>query len=79
MGLGVAKIFAAASIHVRLCDASLKLSWQGREQLVEWGVYSEEEEERDRLLLERDRCYAALNELLERLPPVEVEQEEDTL
>ncbi len=28
-------------------------------------------EERERLLLERDRRYAALNELLERLPPVE--------
>jgi 3-hydroxybutyryl-CoA dehydrogenase len=30
------------------------------------------DEERERLLLERDRRYAALNELLERLPPVEV-------
>jgi 3-hydroxybutyryl-CoA dehydrogenase len=29
------------------------------------------DEERERLLLERDRRYAALNELLERLPPVE--------
>ena len=34
------------------------------------------EEERDRLLLERDRRYAALNELLERLPPVEAGSEE---
>ncbi len=33
-------------------------------------------EERDRLLLERDRRYAALNELLERLPPVSVGSEE---
>ena len=35
------------------------------------------EEERDRLLLERDRRYAALNELLERLPPVDAGSEED--
>jgi 3-hydroxybutyryl-CoA dehydrogenase len=35
------------------------------------------EEERDRLLLERDRRYAALNELLERLPPVSAGSEED--
>jgi 3-hydroxybutyryl-CoA dehydrogenase len=35
------------------------------------------EEERDRLLTERDRRYAALNELLERLPPVSAGSEED--
>ncbi len=35
------------------------------------------EEERDRLLIERDRRYAALNELLERLPPVSAGSEED--
>jgi len=34
------------------------------------------EEERERLLLERDRRYAALNELLERLPPVRAGSEE---
>ena len=34
------------------------------------------EEERDRLLIERDRRYAALNELLERLPPVSAGSEE---
>ena len=34
------------------------------------------EEERDRLLLERDRRYAALNELLEKLPPVNAGSEE---
>jgi 3-hydroxybutyryl-CoA dehydrogenase len=34
------------------------------------------EEERDRLLLERDGRYAALNELLERLPPVSAGSEE---
>jgi 3-hydroxybutyryl-CoA dehydrogenase len=35
------------------------------------GFLEYSEEERERLLLERDRRYAALNELLERLPPVE--------
>jgi 3-hydroxybutyryl-CoA dehydrogenase len=35
------------------------------------GFLEYSDEERDRLLLERDRRYAALNELLERLPPVE--------
>ncbi len=35
------------------------------------------EEERDRLLIERDRRYAALNELLEKLPPVSAGSEED--
>ncbi len=34
------------------------------------------EEDRDRLLLERDRRYAALNELLEKLPPVSAGAEE---
>ena len=34
------------------------------------------EEERDRLLIERDRRYAALNELLQRLPPVSAGSEE---
>ena len=33
------------------------------------------DEERDRLLIERDRRYAALNELLEKLPPVEAGRE----
>ena len=35
------------------------------------GFMEHTEEERERLLLERDRRYAALNELLERLPPLE--------
>ncbi|HEU4494357.1 MAG TPA: 3-hydroxyacyl-CoA dehydrogenase family protein, partial [Rubrobacteraceae bacterium] len=35
------------------------------------GFLSYSDEERERLLLERDRRYAALSELLERLPPVE--------
>ena len=35
------------------------------------GFLEYSDEERDRLLLERDRRYAALNELLERLPPLE--------
>jgi 3-hydroxybutyryl-CoA dehydrogenase len=35
------------------------------------GFYTYSDEERNRLLLERDRRYAALNELLERLPPLE--------
>jgi 3-hydroxybutyryl-CoA dehydrogenase len=35
------------------------------------GFLTYSDEERDRLLLERDRRYAALNELLERLPPME--------
>ena len=38
------------------------------------GFLEYSDEERDRLLLERDRRYAALNELLERLPPVEAGQ-----
>jgi 3-hydroxybutyryl-CoA dehydrogenase len=35
------------------------------------GFLEYSDEERERLLLERDRRYAALNELLERLPPIE--------
>ncbi|MGI8860787.1 MAG: 3-hydroxyacyl-CoA dehydrogenase family protein [Rubrobacteraceae bacterium] len=35
------------------------------------GFLTYSDEERDRLLLERDRRYAALNELLENLPPVD--------
>ena len=35
------------------------------------GFLEYSDEEREQLLLERDRRYAALNELLERLPPVE--------
>jgi 3-hydroxybutyryl-CoA dehydrogenase len=35
------------------------------------GFLTYSDEERDRLLIERDRRYAALNELLERLPPME--------
>jgi 3-hydroxybutyryl-CoA dehydrogenase len=39
------------------------------------GLLEYSDEERERLLLERDRRYAALNELLERLPPVEAGRE----
>ena len=39
------------------------------------GFLEYSEEERERLLLERDRRYAALNELLERLPPLEAGQD----
>lgn len=34
MGLGVAESFAAAGVHIRLCDANPELSRQGREQLL---------------------------------------------
>jgi 3-hydroxybutyryl-CoA dehydrogenase len=40
------------------------------------GFLTYTEEDRDRLLLERDRRYAALNELLEKLPPVSAGSEE---
>jgi 3-hydroxybutyryl-CoA dehydrogenase len=39
------------------------------------GFLEYSDEERERLLLERDRRYAALNDLLERLPPVEAGRE----
>jgi len=39
------------------------------------GFLDYSDEERERLLLERDRRYAALNELLEKLPPVEAGSE----
>jgi 3-hydroxybutyryl-CoA dehydrogenase len=42
------------------------------------GFRTYSDEERDRLLLERDRRYAALNELLERLPPVEAGRNGET-
>ena len=41
------------------------------------GFLTYSDEERDRLLLERDRRYAALNELLERLPPVKAGRNEE--
>jgi 3-hydroxybutyryl-CoA dehydrogenase len=41
------------------------------------GFLTYSDEELDRLSLERDRRYAALNELLERLPPIEVGQKKD--
>jgi len=41
------------------------------------GFLEYSDEERERLLLERDRRYAALNELLERLPPVEAGRERE--
>jgi len=39
------------------------------------GFLTYSDEERDRLLIERDRRYAALNELLESLPPVDAEED----
>jgi 3-hydroxybutyryl-CoA dehydrogenase len=39
------------------------------------GFLEYSDEERERLLIERDRRYAALNELLGRLPPVEAGRE----
>jgi 3-hydroxyacyl-CoA dehydrogenase len=41
------------------------------------GFLEYSDEERERLLIERDRRYAALNELLERLPPVEAGRSEE--
>ena len=48
--------------------------WTGTKSGAGFLKYTQEE--RDRLLLERDRRYAALNELLERLPPVSAGSEE---
>jgi 3-hydroxybutyryl-CoA dehydrogenase len=42
------------------------------------GFLEYSDEERERLLLERDRRYAALNELLDRLPPVEAGKNRET-
>jgi 3-hydroxybutyryl-CoA dehydrogenase len=42
------------------------------------GFLEYSDEEREQLLLERDRRYAALNELLERLPPVEAGNKRET-
>jgi len=42
------------------------------------GFLTYSDEERQQLLLERDRRYAALNELLEGLPPLEAGQDEET-
>jgi 3-hydroxybutyryl-CoA dehydrogenase len=53
-------------------DALRELVEQGRTGTKSGAGFLEySEEERERLLLERDRRYAALNELLGRLPPVE--------
>jgi 3-hydroxybutyryl-CoA dehydrogenase len=53
-------------------DALHKLVEQGRTGTKSGAGFLEYSNEvRERLLLERDRRYAALNELLERLPPVE--------
>jgi 3-hydroxybutyryl-CoA dehydrogenase len=53
-------------------DALRELVEQGRTGTKSGAGFLEySDEERDRLLLERDRRYAALNDLLERLPPVE--------
>jgi 3-hydroxybutyryl-CoA dehydrogenase len=41
------------------------------------GFYTYDEETRDALLVERDRRYAALRELTERLPPQDFEPEQD--
>ena len=42
------------------------------------GFLTYSDEEREHLLLERDRRYAALNELLETLPPVDAGREDDS-
>jgi 3-hydroxybutyryl-CoA dehydrogenase len=53
-------------------DALRELVEQGRTGTKSGAGFLEySDEERERLLLERDRRYAALGELLERLPPVE--------
>jgi 3-hydroxybutyryl-CoA dehydrogenase len=53
-------------------DALRELVEEGRTGTKSGAGFLEySDEERERLLLERDRRYAALNELLERLPPVE--------
>jgi 3-hydroxybutyryl-CoA dehydrogenase len=53
-------------------DALRELVDQGRTGTKSGAGFLEySDEERERLLLERDRRYAALNDLLERLPPVE--------
>jgi 3-hydroxybutyryl-CoA dehydrogenase len=53
-------------------DALRELVEQGRTGTKSGAGFLEySDEERNRLLLERDRRYAALNDLLERLPPVE--------
>ena len=53
-------------------DAQRELVEQGRTGTKSGAGFLEyTDEERERLLIERDRRYAALNELLERLPPVE--------
>jgi 3-hydroxybutyryl-CoA dehydrogenase len=53
-------------------DAMRELVDQGRTGTKSGAGFLEySDEEREQLLLERDRRYAALNELLERLPPVE--------
>ncbi len=58
--------------------ALLELVEQGRTGTKSGAGFLEySDEERERLLLERDRRYAALNELLERLPPVEAGRERE--
>jgi 3-hydroxybutyryl-CoA dehydrogenase len=57
-------------------DALHELVEQGRTGAKSGaGFFEYSSEERERLLLERDRRYAALNGLLERVPPVEAGQE----
>jgi 3-hydroxybutyryl-CoA dehydrogenase len=57
-------------------DALRELVEQGRTGTKSGAGFLEySDEERERLLLERDRRYAALNELLERLPPVQAGQD----
>jgi 3-hydroxybutyryl-CoA dehydrogenase len=53
-------------------DALRELVEEGRHGTKSGAGFLEySDEERERLLIERDRRYAALNELLERLPPIE--------
>ena len=64
---------ARARLRRTVCDAegSTISSHKGRlGTKVGAGFFTYTPEERDRLLLERDRRYAALNELLARLPPL---------
>ena len=60
---GLGERFETPEVLARLVEEGRKGTKSGA------GFLEYSDEERDRLLLERDRRYAALNELLERLPP----------
>jgi 3-hydroxybutyryl-CoA dehydrogenase len=62
----------------RVPDALRKLVEQGRTGTKSGaGFHTYSDEERKQLLLERDRRYAALSELLSELPPLESRQDEE--